>query len=146
MNWSYRESLREWTGILGICTGFVGISSSGVAQTMFSSMANPPSNPRTTVWPWRAPEGEMPLSKALGRFIGEDLAIADVDDAMCVFGDVWLVSDEDDGVSVGVKGIKKCHDFDASLGVEVAGRFVRENYGRAVDEGASDGDALALTT
>jgi len=36
-------------------------------------------------------------------FIGEDLAVADVHDAMRVFGNVLLVGDEDDGVALAVE-------------------------------------------
>ena len=34
-----------------------------------------------------------------GGLVGEDFAVADVDDAVGVLGDVGLVGDEDDGVA-----------------------------------------------
>ena len=43
------------------------------------------------------------FAEALGGLVGEDLAVANVDDAMRVFGDVGLVGDEHDGVALGVK-------------------------------------------
>ena len=78
------------------------------------------------------------------RLIGEDLAVADVDDAVSVLGDIGFVGDEDDGVAFCVELIEEGHDFGAGLGVEVAGGLVGEDDGRTVDEGAGDGDALAL--
>ena len=84
------------------------------------------------------------LAEALGGLVGEDLAVADVDDAMSVFGDVGLVGDEHDGVALGVERVEEGHDLDAGFGVEVAGGLVGEDDGRAVDQGAGDGDALAL--
>ena len=43
-----------------------------------------------------------------------------------------------------VESVERGHDLDAGLGVEIAGRLVGQDDGRAVDEGAGDGDALAL--
>jgi hypothetical protein len=85
------------------------------------------------------------LSGALRGGVGEDLAVADVDDAMGVLGDVGFVGDEDDGVAAGVERVKEGHDFVAGFGVEVAGGLVGEDDGGPVDEGAGNGDALALT-
>ncbi len=82
---------------------------------------------------------------AAGGLVGEDLAVADVDDAVGVFGDVGLVSDEDDSVAFPVKLVEQRHDLDAGFGVEVAGRLVGQDDGRIIDKGAGDGDALALT-
>ena len=46
---------------------------------------------------------ENGLAEAFGGFVGEDLAVADVDHAMGVFGDIRLVGDKDDGVPVGMQ-------------------------------------------
>ena len=40
--------------------------------------------------------------------------------------------------------IEESHDFDAGLGIEVAGGLVGQDDGGAVDQGAGDGHALAL--
>ncbi len=42
------------------------------------------------------------LANTPRRLIGGDFAVADVDDAVGVFGDVRLVRDDDDGVALGV--------------------------------------------
>ena len=47
------------------------------------------------------------LSCARRGLVGEDLSVADVDDAVCILSDVGLVRDEDDGVAFGVKLIKQ---------------------------------------
>src|ERR1039457_4361048 len=74
------------------------------------------------------------LAEALGGLVGEDLAVADMDDAMGVVGDIGLVGNDYDGVAVGVQGVKEGHDFEAGFGVEVARGFVRKDDGGAVDE------------
>jgi hypothetical protein len=86
------------------------------------------------------------LAEAAGGLVGKDLAVADVDYAVGILGDVGLVGDEDDGVAGGVEGVKEGHDLDAGLGVEIAGGLVGEDDGGRVDQGAGDGNALALTT
>lgn len=44
--------------------------------------------------------------EAFGAFVGGDFAVADVDDAVGVFGDVRLVRDDDDGVALGVQFVE----------------------------------------
>ena len=50
----------------------------------------------------------------------------------------------DDRVALRVELLEERHDLLAGLGVEITGRLVGEDDGRIVDEGARDGDALAL--
>ena len=45
---------------------------------------------------------------------------------------------------LGVELVEEGHDLIAGVGVEVAGGLVGEDDGGLVDEGAGDGDALAL--
>ena len=78
--------------------------------------------------------------------IASDDAIADGDDTVGVLGDVGLMGNEDDGVSLGMELIEEGHDLVAGFGIEVAGGLVGEDDGGAVDEGAGNGDALALAT
>src|SRR6202035_4754819 len=85
------------------------------------------------------------IANALGGFVAEDLAVFDVDHAVGVFGDIGLVGYEDDGIAFFVEAVEEGHDLDAGLGVEVAGGLVGEDDGGVVDQGAGDGDALALT-
>ena len=50
--------------------------------------------------------GSSFLPEALGGLVGGDFAVADVHDAVGVFGDVRLVGDEDDGVAFGLQLIE----------------------------------------
>ena len=59
--------------------------------------------------------------------------------------DVRLMRDEDDRASGGVKLLEEFHDLMRRFRVEIARRLVRHDDVRIVDEGARDGDALALT-
>ena len=83
------------------------------------------------------------MDASRGLIAGDD-TVPDGDDAVSEFGDVGLVGDEDDGVAAGMKIVEERHDLVAGLGVEVSGRLVRQDDGGIVDQGASDGDALAL--
>jgi hypothetical protein len=76
--------------------------------------------------------------------VAGDDTIADGDDAVGVFGDIGLVGDENDRVSLGMKLVEEGHDLVAGFGVEVSGGFVGEDDGGVVDESTGDGDALAL--
>jgi hypothetical protein len=46
------------------------------------------------------------LAEALGRLVGENLPVANVNHAMSVFGNVGLVCDQHDGVAAGVQCIE----------------------------------------
>lgn len=52
---------------------------------------------------------------ARGRLVGEDLAVADMDDAVGVFGDIGLVSHQHDGVALAVELVEQRHDLHARL-------------------------------
>jgi hypothetical protein len=84
------------------------------------------------------------LLAAGARAVGGNRAITDGDDAVGELGDVGLVRDEDDGVALGVKVVEERHDLDRGLRVEVAGGFVGQDDGRAIDECTGNGDALTL--
>lgn len=80
----------------------------------------------------------------LAVFIGGDETVEDVDDAAGMLGDVRLVGDEDDCLAAGADFVKDAHDFVTCFCVEVAGGLIRHEDGGVVDEGAGDGDPLAL--
>src|SRR5688572_24644962 len=73
-----------------------------------------------------------------------DPSVAQADDAVGVGGDVLLVGDDDHGLSLAVDGLEGGEDLVAGLGVEVPGGLVGEDDRRPVDQGAGDGDTLAL--
>jgi hypothetical protein len=55
------------------------------------------------------------------------------------------VGDHDDGRAFVIEGLKNVHHLLAIGGIEVAGRFVREDQLGIADDGAGDGRALLLT-
>ena len=79
-----------------------------------------------------------------GGMVAGDDTVADGDDAVGVLGDIWLMGDDDDGVAVGMELVEEGHDLVAGFGVEVSCGLVGEDDGGFVDQGAGDGDALAL--
>src|ERR1017187_2170328 len=83
-------------------------------------------------------------TKLLDSFVRFHLAVADVNDAVGVQGDIVFVGDQDDGIALLVEAFEEAHDFVAGGGIEVAGGLVGQQNGRVVDERAGDRDALAL--
>src|SRR5229473_1973858 len=82
----------------------------------------------------------------LSSFVPIDAAVKDMQNAVGVRGDIWLVGDQDNGVSLAVKLIEEAHYLLRSLGVEVSGRLVGQQYRRIIHESSRDCHALALTT
>jgi hypothetical protein len=69
------------------------------------------------------------------------------DDARCVLRDVGLVCHQHDGDAVlRVETLKDAEHLDAGSRIQVAGRLVREQDARRVDESTRDGDALLLAS
>jgi len=81
---------------------------------------------------------------SVSTLIAGDEPIADADDAVGVFGDVFFVRDQNDGVALHPKLFEQGHHFFAGFGIEISGRLVGEEDGGAINEGAGDRDALAL--
>ena len=49
---------------------------------------------------------------------------------------------DDDGGATGVDLPQEVHDFEGEIGIEIAGRFVRQHERRIVDESARDRNPL----
>jgi hypothetical protein len=75
----------------------------------------------------------------------DDVAVEDANGASAVGGDVGFVGDDYDGLALGMQGVKERHDFRRGSRVEVSRRFVGKENRWFADEGACDGDALALS-
>jgi hypothetical protein len=76
-----------------------------------------------------------------------NFAVAHMEDAIGNLSRLWVVSDHQDRLVEFAAGLAE--HFKNSLGVlsvEVAGGFVGEDDGGAVDEGAGNGYALLLAT
>src|SRR5690606_33024768 len=76
--------------------------------------------------------------------VRNNLAVADLDDAIGLFGNRRLVRDEDDGVAVAVQLAEDLHYLPPARAVERAGRLVGENDLPAIHQRPRDGDALLL--
>src|ERR1039457_3855612 len=63
-------------------------------------------------------------------FVLLDFAVADVDDAVGVQGDIVFVGHQDDGIALLVEAFEEAHDFVAGGGIEVAGGLVGQQNGR----------------
>ena len=78
------------------------------------------------------------------RILGDELALADDDDALAGVFDLGQdVGAEDDGVIAG-EGREQLADLDDLLGIETAGRLVEDQDVGVVDDGLGDADALAV--
>ena len=64
---------------------------------------------------------------------------------MGIGGDVRLVGDHHDSNASPVQLLKDSHDFNAGSAVEVAGRLIREQDLRVINERPRNGDALLLS-
>src|SRR5690606_16488793 len=76
----------------------------------------------------------------------DDAAIADLDDALCVLGDLHIVRDDDDGVAFGVQLLQDLHHLLAAVRIERAGRLVGQDDFAAVHQRAGDTYPLLLAT
>src|ERR1700751_2704924 len=67
----------------------------------------------------------VPVIAAL--LVAGNNAVFAVNHTVRVLGDIVLVRDQDDCVSLALQTVKQRHDFHASLRVQVSSRFVRQN-------------------
>ncbi len=74
----------------------------------------------------------------------DDAAVADLDDALRLLGDLALVGDEHDGVAGGGELGEQLHDLGAAPAVERAGGLIGEDDATAVHQRARDRHALLL--
>src|SRR5664280_1505860 len=70
--------------------------------------------------------------------------VSDVHGTVGVGGDVWLVSDEQDGPALVAQSLERCENVVSRDGIEVSGRLIGKDERRIVDEGACDGHPLHL--
>ena len=78
--------------------------------------------------------------------VGDDLAVAHDDHPVRIGADVRLVGHQDHGDALlAIELADDLHDLVRGAGVEVAGRLVGQQHGRAVDQRPRQGDALLLS-
>ncbi len=74
-----------------------------------------------------------------------DLSVLKNDDALGVLRDVRFVRDQHErDAAFAIQPLKYLHHFNRSARIEIAGRLVRQNQCRIVDQRARDRDALLL--
>jgi hypothetical protein len=77
--------------------------------------------------------------------VGDYLTVLERDDVRTVFSHLLLMRDEDDGdAALVLEPLEDIHHLDAGAAVEVAGRLVREEDRRIVEQRTRDRDALLL--
>jgi hypothetical protein len=74
----------------------------------------------------------------------QDYAVTHHYVALCVSGDIGFVRHHDDGNLALIKLLKNRHDLDAGPAVQIAGRLVREQHFRLINQCARDCHALLL--
>ncbi len=78
--------------------------------------------------------------------VGQDLTIADFNQAVSPFRNFARMGDDDDRMTLLMHGTQKRHDVFTALAIERAGRFIGENDASAIHQGARNRDALLLAT
>ncbi len=73
-----------------------------------------------------------------------DLPIAHEDHPLGNAGDVGVVGDHQDGLALVVGLAQQAQHVEGGLAIQVAGRFISQQNGRLVDEGARQRHALFL--
>lgn len=79
--------------------------------------------------------------------ISGHFAVAETNDARCVFEQSGIVSGEDEGETEAV--VEATHEVDQLRGVacvQIGGGFVSQDQGRTMHDGAGNGHPLALAT
>ena len=76
--------------------------------------------------------------------VGNDASVLDFDDAVGLGGDVRVVRDHDNRVSLTVQGFDDFHDGFAAFGIQRARRFVGKDNLAPVHQSARNADALLL--
>ena len=73
-------------------------------------------------------------------------AVDHMKDTGGVLGEGWVVGDHNNSIAGLVNTVKFLHNSFGALCIETASRLIGENNFRIGDKGASNGDALLLTT
>src|ERR1017187_5495812 len=84
------------------------------------------------------------LRRVVHRLVLPDLSVAEEDYALGELRDVVLVRDEHDRQPALVQLLEDLQNLDRSAAVQVTGRLVRQEDGRAVHQGARDRHPLLL--
>src|SRR5262249_41225107 len=87
------------------------------------------------------------IPSALDREIPSYTAIAELNNSICVLGDIRFMGHQNDRqIALAVQSLKYLHHFDGSARVQRARRFVRQNQRRIVNKRAGQRHALLLAS
>lgn len=75
-----------------------------------------------------------------------DLAVQNVDRALCLPGHIAVMGNEHDGVALAVELVENDDDLLAGFGIQRAGRLVSQNQLGICYNGSGDSDTLLLST
>ena len=93
----------------------------------------------------RSIRGECFRGELFSAFVAGDHAVFDVDDPISMLGNIGFVGDQNNRIALAVQVFHEFHNFIAGLRIQVAGRLVGQDDGWIIDQGAGNGDALALS-
>ena len=71
--------------------------------------------------------------------------VSQSNDSLRIFGDVFFMGDQNDGIALSMQLIHHVYDFFAGLAVEIPGGLIGQDEGRIGHQCAGYGNALALT-
>src|ERR1035441_1132268 len=87
----------------------------------------------------------LATADSFGQVIGNDLSVAEADDALGVFEQARIVGGEDEGkAEAAVESVHQVDELGGVVRVEVGGGLVGQHQGGAMHDGAGHGDALTL--
>ena len=90
----------------------------------------------------------MELARRHGLIVIEDCAQAPLGSyrgrPVGTLGHILIVRDHDDGLAIGMQLAQQVEDFQAGLGIQVAGGLIGQDHQRIVHQGPRHGDALLL--
>ena len=81
-----------------------------------------------------------------GRLVPLDATVHQLDGPVGMAGDVGFVSNNDNGVAVGMQPVEQGHDLNAGLGIEISSGLIGQQDGRVVYQGPRNRDPLALAS
>src|SRR5438445_524111 len=85
-----------------------------------------PSMTRNPEQRWRLPDsGRLALHEFLQLFFGHDFAVEQVDFALRVLNEPWVVSDHADGCAFAMEILKQLHDGFAVARIQIPGGLIR---------------------
>ena len=84
------------------------------------------------------------FAEAAGGLVGKDLAVADVDYAVGILGDIAFVRHQNNGIALRLQAVKQGHDFNAGRRIQRSRRLIRQQNRRVIHQRPRNRHALPL--